>query len=265
MTGKRHLIIFLALLFLTAGISLPAEENSGFGFGFDLGIGAETFGGETWQSLTLSPDLAFGKVGFGLDINLHYTFTGGEDGTEFEIYKGDWIPQEAGLTFFELYLPKIRYVRYGLKGDPLYVKLGSIDDATLGNGFIMGNYANTLFLPQRRIFGLSFDLDGALFNFPLIGLETFVSDLTAFDIIGARLFFRPLTFTEIPLLKNLEVGATTVFDRDPYKFVEEETPGSEEALAAAFGFYFIKPILWEEIFNHAVFGDQTINQKKESF
>ena len=27
-----------------------------------------------------------------------------------------------------------------LKGEPLYAKFGSIDDATLANGFILGNY-----------------------------------------------------------------------------------------------------------------------------
>jgi hypothetical protein len=173
MTGKKLLHgLFILLMILTVPL-LPAEEKaeegSGLNFGFDLGIGAETIGETVYQTLTLSPDLAFGKFGVGIDINLHYTFTGGGTGQDFEIYSGDWVPADAGLTFFELYLPKIRYVRYGLKGEPLFVKLGSIDDATLGNGFIMGNYANTLFLPERRIFGLTFEMDGALFIFPSSG------------------------------------------------------------------------------------------------
>jgi hypothetical protein len=259
MTGKKLLHgLFILLMILTVTL-LPAEEKaeegSGLNFGFDLGIGAETIGETVYQTLTLSPDLAFGKFGVGIDINLHYTFTGGGTGQDFEIYSGDWVPADAGLTFFELYLPKIRYVRYGLKGEPLFVKLGSIDDATLGNGFIMGNYANTLFLPERRIFGLTFDMDGALFNFPLLGIETFVDDLTAFDIIAARLFFRPLSFTEIPILKNLEVGAALAMDIDPYKYITTRPEGADDFSATVFGFDFLLPIIANKAVTLAAFGD----------
>jgi hypothetical protein len=160
----------------------------------------------TYQKLTVSPDIAFGKFGIGLELTLHYTFTD-EAGVDPIRTEGDWIPDPAlDQNYLDVYLPKFMYIRYGFKGDPLYAKLGSIEDGTLGNGFIMNNYDNTLFLPGQRIFGLAFDLDGALFNFPYLGLETFVGNVARFDVIGARLYARPLAGTEIPLLKNLQVA-----------------------------------------------------------
>jgi hypothetical protein len=222
MLGKRMLVV-LAVLALS--LPLAAEEaEGGFDFGLSLGIGADTFyipaidDYVTYQKLTLSPDIAFGKFGIGLELTLHYTFTDeGDLGINDPVrVEGDWIPDPAlDQNYLDVYLPKFQYIRYGFKGDPLYVKLGSIEDGSLGNGFIMGGYDNTLFLPELRIFGLAFDLDGALFKFPYVGLETFVGNVARFDVFGTRLYARPLAGTQVPVLKNLQVGATFAMDRDP--------------------------------------------------
>jgi hypothetical protein len=221
MLGKRMLVV-LAVLALLLPLTASAEEaEGGFDFGLTLGIGADTFYipalGEnvTYQKLTVSPDIAFGKFGIGLELTLHYTFTDQADVDSIRA-EGDWIPDPAlDQNYLDVYLPKFKYIRYGFKGDPLYAKLGSIEDGTLGNGFIMNDYDNTLFLPEQRIFGLAFDLDGALFGFPYLGLETFVGNVARFDVIGARLYARPLAGTEVPLLKNLQLGATFATDTDP--------------------------------------------------
>jgi hypothetical protein len=219
---RKRMLVVLAVLALSLPFAVSAQEaGGGFDFGLTLGIGADTFyindtiGYVTYQKLTVSPDIAFGKFGIGLELTLHYTFTE-EAGVDPVRAEGDWIPDPArDQTLLDVYLPKFKYIRYGFKGDPLYAKLGSIEDGTLGNGFIMNNYDNTLFLPEQRIFGLAFDLDGALFHFPYLGLETFVGNLARFDVIGARLYARPLAGTEIPLLKNLQLGTTFAMDRVP--------------------------------------------------
>jgi len=219
---RKRMLVVLAVLALSLPSVISAQEaEGGFDFGLTLGIGADTFyindtiGYVTYQKLTVSPDIAFGKFGIGLELTLHYTFTD-EAGVDPIRTEGDWIPDPAlDQNYLDVYLPKFMYIRYGFKGDPLYAKLGSIEDGTLGNGFIMNNYDNTLFLPGQRIFGLAFDLDGALFNFPYLGLETFVGNVARFDVIGARLYARPLAGTEIPLLKNLQVGTTFAMDTDP--------------------------------------------------
>jgi len=227
-----------------------------------LGLGVQSFENpdgtvETWQMLGLKPDFSFGKLGVGLDLTVNYRFTGG-DGNDFEVRKDDWVPT-GDTNFFELYLPKIQYIRWGMKGDPLFVKLGSIEDATLGNGFIMGNYANTLFLPDRRIFGLALDVDGKLFDFPYIGMESFIANLAAYDVMGSRLYVRPLAGTEIPVLKELQLGGTAVTDLNPYYYADKDpaftgtVDNSAEVLV--WGADFRLPIIARKALSLATFGD----------
>jgi hypothetical protein len=152
-----------------------------------------------------------------------------------------------------------------MKGDPLYIKFGSIADGTLGNGFIMGAYANTLFLPQRRILGLSFDLDGALFGFPLIGFETHIGDLSAFDVLGARLYVRPFALTEAPVISELQIGATIAADLFPYRYTDQEVreqadeaginTGYEHAKVYGLGADIRQPLLTGPVLSLTLFGD----------
>lgn len=262
-TTLRRLALILLLSALFGGIAFaqegeaPAAPKPTFGLG--LGIGVATFnepepiGSVTYQSLSLSPDLAFGKFGIGLDVKLNYQFTG----NNFTIRLADWWPQAPDLVTFQnvaaIYLPKFKYVRWGEKGDPLFIKLGSIDDATLGNGFIVGNYANTLFLPGDRHFGLNFDIDGSLFGFPYVGLETMTGDLAQLDVFGGRLYVRPLAGTKIPILKNLEFGGTVAADRVPDLYNATTSPAVP---VAAFGVDVRLPVIYiENVFSLVTFAD----------
>jgi len=264
---RKRMLVVLTVLALSFPF-LAAAEEGGFDFGLNLGIGADTFkiGTDyvTYQKLVLSPDLAFGKFGIGLELTLHYTFT--DEAAIASLNKpikveGDWIPDPAlGQNYLDVYLPKFKYIRYGLKGEPLFVKLGSIEDGTLGNGFIMNNYDNTLFVPEQRIFGLAFDLDGALFNFPYVGLETFVGNLARFDVFGARLYARPLAGTQVPILKNLQVGGTFAMDTDPGLHTGD--PGLETVIL--YGADLRQPILASKAISLAVFGDVAVLNNRGS-
>jgi hypothetical protein len=247
---KPTLVVFLAL----AAVSPAFSQEDGFSFGLGIGIGATTYDEDgtpmTYQSLTLTPDIAFGKIGIGLDITLNYTFTGPPPGgTDFYVREEDWIPK-GNDNILDVYLPKFKYIRYGFKGDPLYAKFGSIDDATLGNGFIMGNYANTLFLPEKRLFGLSFDFDGTLLNFPYLGFESFIANLAQYDVMGVRPYVRPLASTEIPILKNLQLGGTLAVDTDPGLYA-----GLDLETVTLYGVDFRQPLLAKDAISLAVFGD----------
>ena len=277
--------VTLCTLFICALTIAAAAEDGGFDFGLGITLGAQSFPNPaftgstdepesiTYQSVGLTPDLAIGNFGLGLDLTLNYRFTGG-DGNSFEVRAQDWVP-DANTTFLELYLPKLRYVRWGMKGDPLFVMLGSIENGTLGNGFIMGNYSNTQFLPERRIFGMSLDLDGSLFNFPYVGLETFTGNLAAFDVFGGRLYARPLVGTSIPIVRNLQIGATAVIDRDPFYFAEKDLGDNadliiptllpagvtrDEASVLVYGADFRLPILDSSVISLAGFGDFVMEQ-----
>lgn len=252
----KFLCMIILLLFT---LSLPCiaedkESDSGFSFSFDLGLGVETFNGVTYQKLSLAPDFGIGKFGISFELLFHYQF---EDNT-LTIREEDWVPSDPTfLNILELYLSKFRYVRYGYKGEPIYVKFGSIDDGTIGNGFIIGYYSNTLFLPEKRIFGLAFDLDGALFGFPLIGMEIFMGNVVNWNVLGTRLFFRPLVFFDIPILSAMEVGGEVVADINPDAYYEEPEadPDFEDAQVVFYDLDVRLPILSSDILTMAVFGD----------
>ena len=222
-TLQKYTWILILAMFLPL-VSLPAEETAdgGFAFGLGLNLGVETFpdpaGGDdiTYQKIGFVPDFSFGKFGISMDLSFHIaTATGAGD--SFSVRKEDWVP--AGDPDFgdylQLYLSKFNYVRYGMKGDPLFVKLGNIDDGTLGTGFIMSNYNNTLFQPEEKLFGMMVDLDGKLFNFPYVGMESFVGNVAHPDVMGMRLFGRPLAWSTLPIIQHMEVGITVAGDRDP--------------------------------------------------
>jgi hypothetical protein len=265
------IVLLLLCSFLVHGESKEGS-GAGFSFGLGLGIGVQNFpnpkytgvGTEpefiTYQSLALNPEFGWGKFALGLSLNLNYRFTGGSSGNEFEVRKEDWV---AGSfkEFLETYLPKISYIRYGVKGDPLYVKMGTIEDATLGNGFIVGNYSNALYLPETRVFGLSFDLDGSILQAPYIGIETFVSNLAAFDLVAARLYTRPWVGSAVPLLQGLQIGATVATDQDPAYFAKKDSnypvallPPSD-ASVLIYGLDFRLPLLTGDLFTLSLLGD----------
>ena len=259
---KRYVCLLVIAVFALTGVAY-AQETGIPDFGFDLGIGVESFdeideitgeiGPVAYQTLSLNPDFEIGKFGIGLAITIHYTFTGGPENDEFAIREEDWVPDENN-SFLDLYLPLFRYVRWGFRGEPLYIKLGSIDDATLGNGFIMGNYDNTLFLPDVRIFGLNFDLDGNLFKFPYVGMQSFVGNLANFDVVGGRIFARPLAWLSIPILQHLVIGYTVAGDTDPFYYARDAEPDNAEDILIH-GADFMLPILSNKIFSLALFGD----------
>ena len=261
----RGLIAACMLLSLGAAVMTAQEVSvSPTQFGFDLGIGTETVPEDptdpasevvTFQKLSLQPNFSFGKFGVGLDISVHFNlrFGSGEDGVEF--YSPDWIPDDAGKTFWELYLPKIAYVSWGQKGDPLYAKLGSFTDGTLGNGFIMGNYANTSFLPETRIFGAALDMDGRLFDFPVVGVETFVGNIARFDVIGGRVYGRPLSYTAFGMFKELQLGTTYVVDREPQLHDGNDDNDDDGDSVAVFGADFRQALFENRTATMATFGD----------
>lgn len=259
-------VLALALIAFAAFAEGEADNANAFAFQAGLNLGTDVLANmdgttETWTKLAFQPDLSFGKFGVGLDLTVHFKLYPTAD-QAVEFYAGDWVPYYGGngKSFFDLYLAKIMYVRYGLKGeDPLFAKLGSINDLTLGNGFIMGEYSNMTFMPTTRIFGLDFGLDGQLFNFPMVGLELITGNLAKFDVMGGRVYVRPFVGSELPIIKNLEIGATAVVDRDPYAYTD--TPGAGNPLAV-YGADVVVPLITNRIFPLAAFTDVAFEPNK---
>ncbi|MFB6272253.1 MAG: hypothetical protein ABEL51_05090 [Salinibacter sp.] len=174
---------------------------------FTGALGPTIIGGETYASLRLQPDLSIGKFGVGLDIPLMVSL---EDGSfRSEAFTGGVGP-----------LRLVRYLRYGReRQDPVYVKVGDLSGATLGFGLVMYQYTNVANY-EKRDWGTEFNVnyDGK------VGLEGLYSDFSELSVVGVRPYVRPfqLAGTEIPLLKNFEVGGIYATDQS-----DAATPGGE--------------------------------------
>jgi hypothetical protein len=253
----RKIFLILIISIFVIPVFSEEEDNTGFNFGMVIEIGAESITEgitpTSYQMLKINPDFGFGNFGIGLDLTFHYRFDDGNG--NFDFREEDWTI-DSSRSFWDIYLPIFRYIRYGHKGDSIYGKIGSIDDGTLGNGFIMGNYSNTNFLPEQRMVGLALDLDGNFFNFPYIGIETFAGNLAKMDVFGTRLYVRPLTSLEIPIIKDLQIGTTLAFDRDPDALSDFIQTGiTNPDVVSIYGLDFKQPIISNSVISLAVFGD----------
>ena len=160
------------------------------------GVGMTWIDGEAYYLISLAPEIAFGKFGIGLDLNLNISS------------KDQKIRKEDFDETYD-YIRIIRYLRYGSKGDEFYIRLGALDYAKLGHGSILYNYKNSPSFDNRKI-GAEFDLD-----FDKWGLETVYGDFAGASVLGMRGYTRPLQFTpakDIPVIGNLEIGATFASD-----------------------------------------------------
>ncbi len=206
--------IIILLLCLSVTFSIFSQESD---VGMGIGLSNQTIGGSSYQSVALMPELNLGFFGIGLNVDLRFSIKISGDTPSFAIYEKDWIIENGTFQdYLSLYLPKIAYIRLGNKNENFYLKAGQFSGATLGNGSILSDYSNMQFMPAKRLFGLAFDFDGNLFDFPYLGFESFVGNIAALDVIGLRGYVRPFKFLSVPVISNIEIGATRVMDRDPF-------------------------------------------------
>lgn len=189
----------LLLLLLIGAIQTQAQfdnylnPNEGV---IDGGIGMSWIDGEQYFTFRFRPEVSFGKFGMGLDLNLEFNDAG--------------IRTENFKTASD-YLAIIRYLRWGQKNDPVYVRVGALDYSTLGYGNIMYLYNNSPSFDARTI-GIEFALDMDSW-----GLELTYGNLAFAGVIGGRAYIRPLKFTsagDIPVIGGLEFGGSFTTDID---------------------------------------------------
>ncbi len=191
---KIIFILFTFLCFNTYAQFYPLHQNEALLQG---GVGIIWINGAPHYGFRLFPEIQFANFGVGLDLRLEYT--------------ADGKLRTENFNEFSDYLSIIRYVKYGQKGDPLYVRLGALDYATLGFGNIMYLYNNSPSFDTRKV-GLEFDAD-----FNDFGFESVYGNFGQAGVIGIRGFVRPMHYTqlaEIPVIGNLEIGATIASDLD---------------------------------------------------
>lgn len=176
------------------GYLMPGQTDQGVFIG---GMGFSVIDDQTFVTFNFYPELAFGKVGIGLDIPLRFNTQTGD------LREEDW---DETYDYFRI----LRFIRYGQKREPVYARLGELDAVRLGHGFIVNFYNNHSVNYDRRKIGLVFDIDAGV-----AGFESITSNLGRAEILGIRGYYRPFFHTETPIIRNFAIGASFVTDVDP--------------------------------------------------
>lgn len=243
----KQMISVLILLLFSMNLNAQFDKlrpNEGY---FGGGFGMSWIDEEPHYTFQLFPEFAFANIGIGLDLNLEFD----KDGKL----------RNENFNEFSDYLSIIRYVRYGQKNDPFYVRLGALDYATLGHGSIMYMYNNRPSYDSRKS-GLEFDID-----FTSFGFESVYGSFGESSVAGLRGYVRPLTLSQlgkIPILGKIELGVSYVTDFNKFagvtagainpengKFESTEDEGNLSVL----GFDVGLPIIKSGVFGFDIYYD----------
>lgn len=192
---------------------MEQEKDSGDRTGLRMGVvvGAATIDDQIYSVIGLRPEFSIGKLGIALDLSFYMD----QDGN---IRKDNW---DSARDLFE----KLYYVRWGLPGDPFYIKVGAIDNYRLGFGLLMNHYYNTIEYPDVIRTGMELGLQGEKIGFQ--GMLNDFSELTnGGGLMGGRLSYK--------LIGNLEAGGSVVFDRNQYKSLKDNDDDGVPDLLDAF-------------------------------
>ena len=210
----------------------PASQN--MAMNGSIGAVALTRDGVTkvYYEFSMYPELTIGKLGIGLELVVHFDENN-------QILKDEWTKEK--------YPEKIDYIRWGHKHqDPFYFLIGRFRrPVSIGHGFIVNNYSNMARYPNVKKIGLEFDIDMKKW-----GLEAMTDDVTRADILGSRLYARPLLETGIPLIKNLKIAASVGTDRDP----DSDSDTKDDAVSVI-GADVELPLVNFKYFNASIYGD----------
>ncbi len=242
--------LILLLLLFTYQITTPQsgklfqEQNK-----FAGGLGLSWIDGEPHYLFNLSPDIALGNFGVGLDLNLRINKEGKIRNEDFNSVSD--------------YLSIMKYLRYGYKHDPIYARIGGLDKAILGQGNIVYYYNNRASYDNRKI-GIELDLD-----FGTFGFESIYGDLSGGGILGLRGYTRPFKFTSlgvIPIIGDLETGATIATDLNEFSGVtnasidpntKKISVSEDEGSISIIGLDAVLPLLRTKLFNIDLYSNYT--------
>ncbi len=168
-------------------------------FGMGLSVGAVTIDNQVYTQIGLMPEIVIGKFGVALDLRLYIDGDG-------NIRKEDW-------DSFDDIIEKIYYIRWGLKGDPFYVRAGAINNYRLGYGILVNRYSNTIEYPSviRTGFQLGVDTGNLI-------VDVMMNDFKELGHKQGGLFAGRIGYR---ILGKLELGVSTVYDRNQYAVLRD--------------------------------------------
>ncbi len=175
---------------------------------WEIGAGLVTVDNQQWTRIALGVDVPLWKFGIFFDLEL-FIDADGKFSNKGWNFSDDW---------FDALTRKIRYIRFGQETDPLFVKVGGLSSVTLGYGFLVDRFTNMLHYPDQKLLGLQFNLNDLT---PIgLTLQTVIADFKDFrndgGVLGARLGFKPLKMTEMPIISGINVAGSYAVDLNQY-------------------------------------------------
>ena len=176
---------------------------------WEISAGSVTVDDAQWTRLALGVDVPIWKFGIFFDLEFFIDKDGKFSDKGWRFTKDAWV---------ESVTRKIRYLRFGHENEPVFIKVGGLDNVTLGYGFVMDRFTNMLHYPDQKLFGVQLYLNDLS---PIgVTLQAITPNVMEFKdkggVLGLRAGLKPLKVTEIPLLKGLGIAGTYARDFNEY-------------------------------------------------
>ena len=203
---RRIFLFFLIFASFSAASAVDFDPNEAYGrFRKGISFGGALFPTYQGSSILLELDLygsfEFSALGFGVGLPVRFILKNDDDiPTTASIFpKEDWDDARDWVSI-------LNYFHYGHSGDMFYFYFGEQRNRYVGNGSIVGAYYGDLRLyhPQRGV-NLEINTDYA-------GLDFFMDDVTPPNVIGGRVYIKPISFLKESYGNNLEIGASYFAD-----------------------------------------------------
>ncbi len=177
---------------------------------WELSAAMVTVDQEQWTRIALAVDVPIWRFGVCFDLELFLDAQGNFSNRGWDFSSG----KDAANSLSR----KIRYIRFNQSGDPVYIKIGGLDNVTFGYGFIVDRFTNMLNYPGEKLFGVEFELNDIG---PIgISFQTLLPDAKDFGndggILAGRLAFKPFKMTEKPIIGGLSIGGMIATDLNQY-------------------------------------------------
>mgnify|MGYP003722566643 CR=1 FL=1 len=185
--------------------STPEAEKP---FNMGLGVGSVTIDGMLYNQLALRPEFNIGKLGIGLDLVVYIDNEG-------NVRPNEWDMKNDPSVIMD----KILYLRWGQKEDPFWIKLGSLDNVTLGYGGLLMGYSNMMEFPTVRQMGINTGM-----QFGNFGTELFMSNIKDFSRGGTLLGLRGSY--KVSKTFPLTIGANFVMDINQFSGLKDKDEDS---------------------------------------
>ena len=206
----RIFLFFLILVSFSKVYAVDFDPNEAYGrFKKGISLGGALFPTYEGEAFLLELDLygsaEFDMLGFGVGLPVRFIVANGKGEDKIEptakiFPKEDWDDARDWVSI-------LNYFHYGHSGDMFYFYFGEQRNRYVGNGSIVGAYYGNLrlFHPQRGV-NLEVNTDYA-------GVDFFMDDVTPPNVIGGRVYIKPVSFfSKENYGNNLEIGASYFAD-----------------------------------------------------